>query len=62
MTGTVWEAEGEAVGGDRERGNKVAFVTGSQRRAAAVSSCLCCTVLHCLLPRESREMGKKLGR
>jgi len=37
MTDTVWEAEGEAVRGDRERENKGACLTGSQGRAAPVT-------------------------
>jgi len=51
MTGTVWDAEGEAMRGDRERGTRrLASLDPKdmqQRRPR-----LCCAKLRCRLPRE----------
>jgi hypothetical protein len=59
-TGTVWDAEGEAMREDRERGKQGGLphrIPRTQQRRPR----LCCAVLRCRLPRE-RERGEKLGR
>ena len=66
MTGIVWEAEGEAVRADRERGTRglphriPRTSSGGVLAYAAPCSAAVCRERE--RERESRERGKKLGR
>jgi len=59
MTGTVWDAEGEAMRGDRERGTR-RLASPDPKDMQQRRPRLCCAVLRCrmLRERESREGGE----
>jgi len=56
MTGTVWDAEGEAMRGDRERGTR-RLASPDPKDMQQRRPRLCCAKLRCRLPRERVERG-----